>query len=159
MSDEARREELQFVEEQIKKLDFRTIRCRDARLLVRVLRDATGRISPGVSGETCGGVGQLRFLWVEESRARPGLGSQLLRAAEEEATASGCVKMVLSTHSFQAPAFCRKRGYVLVGKLSDYPWVRFDLLGEASSWAWRRRRVNWLSSEDGCLSRDRNARD
>ena len=33
----------------------------------------------------------------------------------------GCTKVVLSTHSFQAPDFYFKRGYVVTGEFSNYP--------------------------------------
>lgn len=114
-------EDLQFLEEQINEFNFATTGVRDARLLAALLRDEHGRIYAGLSGHTWGGVADVRFLWVDEARRHAGIGSHLLRAAEDEARARGCRKIVLSTHSFQAPGFYRNHGYVVAGEFSDYP--------------------------------------
>ena len=121
MLNTAEPEDLQFLEEQINEYNFATTGIRDARLLVKLLRDSAGQIYAGFSGHTWGGVAEVRFLWVEEARRQTGIGSDLLRAAEEEASSRGCKKIVLSTHSFQAPNFYFKRGYVVAGEISDYP--------------------------------------
>src|SRR5262245_47044236 len=120
-SDSATLEDLVYLEEQVNQYNFATTGIHDARLLVTFVRDSAGRIYAGLSGHTWGGVGEVRFLWVDEPMRRTGIGSRLLRAAEDEARARGCRKIILSTHSFQAPDFYRKHGYVVVGKFSDYP--------------------------------------
>jgi ribosomal protein S18 acetylase RimI-like enzyme len=121
VSDDPTVEDLHFLEEQINEYNFATSGIRDARLLAIVLRDSAGRIYAGLSGHTWGGVCEVRFLWVDEASRHTGIGSRLLRAAEEEAVARGCKKIVLSTHSFQAPDFYRKHGYVVAGEFSNYP--------------------------------------
>lgn len=121
VSDDAKPEDLQFLEEQVNAFNFARTGFRDARLLVILLRDAAGRLYAGLSGHTWGGAAEIRFLWVEESHRRSGIGSRLLRAAEEEARSRGCSKIVLSTHSFQAPDFYRRQGYVVAGECLDYP--------------------------------------
>jgi ribosomal protein S18 acetylase RimI-like enzyme len=120
-SENATPEDLLFLEEQVNEYNFATTGLRDARLLVMLLRDPAGRIYAGLSGHTWGHAGEVRFLWVDEPRRHTGIGSRLLRAAEEESRARGCRKIVLSTHSFQAPNFYLKHGYVVVGEISDYP--------------------------------------
>jgi ribosomal protein S18 acetylase RimI-like enzyme len=120
-SDTATIEDLQFLEDQVNEFNFATTGIRDARLLVFLLRDSGGRISAGLSGHTWGGVAEIRFLWVDESRRHGGVGSRLLQAAEQEARARRCKKIVLSTHSFQAPDFYRRHGYVVAGEYRDYP--------------------------------------
>ena len=119
--DEAAPEDLQFLEEQINEFNFTTTGIRDARGLVILLRDADRTIYAGLSGHTWGGVAEVRFLWVDEPKRHTGIGSRLLRAAEHEARTRGCRKIVLSTHSFQAPGFYGKHGYIVVGGFSEYP--------------------------------------
>ena len=119
--DEAVPEDLQLLEEHINEFNFATTGIRDARGLVILLRDADRTIYAGLTGHTWGGVAEVRFLWVDERKRHTGIGSRLLRAAEDEARARGCRKIVLSTHSFQAPDFYGKHGYVVAGEFSEYP--------------------------------------
>lgn len=121
VTDTAALEDLQFLEERINEFNFATTGIYDARLLVVLLRDEEGRIYAGLSGHTWGGVAEVRFLWVDEAKRDKGVGSDLLRAAEEEARARGCRKIVLSTHSFQAPDFYRRHGFIIAGEFADYP--------------------------------------
>jgi NAD(P)H-dependent FMN reductase/ribosomal protein S18 acetylase RimI-like enzyme len=119
--EEAAHEDLQFLEEHINEFNFATTGIRDARGLIILLRGADRTIHAGLSGHTWGGVAEIRFLWVDEARRHTGIGSRLLRAAEHEARARGCRKMVLSTHSFQAPGFYGKHDFVVTGEFSEYP--------------------------------------
>jgi ribosomal protein S18 acetylase RimI-like enzyme len=121
VSDDADHEDLRFLEEQMNEYNFATTGIRDAKLLVMFLRDSSGQIYAGLSGHTWGGVGEVRFLCFDEPNRRAGIGTRLLRGAEKQALSRGCTKMVLSTHTFQAPSFYIKHGYVIVGSFSDYP--------------------------------------
>jgi len=121
VSDQAKLDDLQFLEAQINEFNFATTGIRDARDLVILLRDSAGRMYAGLSGHTWGGVCEIKLLWVDGPQRHAGLGTRLLRAAEEEARARGCRKIVLSTHTFQAPDFYRSLGYVVAGAYSDYP--------------------------------------
>jgi NAD(P)H-dependent FMN reductase/GNAT superfamily N-acetyltransferase len=114
-------EDLLFLEAHMNEFNFATTGIRDARGLVILLRDTNRRIYAGLSGHTWGGVAEVRLLWVDEARRHTGIGSRLLRAAENEARARGCGKIVLSTHSFQAPYFYFTHDYVVAGQFSDYP--------------------------------------
>lgn len=84
------------------------------------IRDAD-RIVAGVAGHTWGGTCDVKQLWVEEACRDRGFGDALLARAEAEARRRACRQVVLSTHSFQAPAFYRARGYEEVGRAVDYP--------------------------------------
>lgn len=121
VSDDPAATDLEFLEERINQYNYAATGFRDGRLLAILLRAANGRIYAGLAGHTWGGACEVKFLWVEDVARRRGVGTRLLEAAEREARARGCHKIVLSTHSFQAPAFYRRRGYAAAGELRDYP--------------------------------------
>lgn len=79
------------------------------------------RIVGGLKGHTHWDWLFVALLWLDESRRGGGLGSKLLRLAEQEARRRGCRRAWLDTFSFQAPAFYKKMGYREFGRLRDYP--------------------------------------
>lgn len=93
----------------------------DSSMLIVSLREDGGRLVGGLYGWTWGGCAFVDLLWVDEARRRTGLGSRLLGSAEDEARSRGCSQMLLSTHTFQAPAFYAARGYQETGRFADYP--------------------------------------
>ncbi len=93
----------------------------DGRMLTIRAVDAAGHLIAGLSGWTWGGCAYVDVLWVHAQFRRQGLGTRLMDAAEQEAAARGCTLIVLSTHTFQAPAFYEARGYVETGRTRDYP--------------------------------------
>jgi GNAT superfamily N-acetyltransferase len=113
--------DLERLEQEINQFNYRTTGFYDGRSLAAFLRDESGALRAGLAGHTWGGCCEVRFLFVRESERRTGLGTALLRAAEHEARARGCDQVVLSTHSFQAPAFYLRRGYVEAGRAPGYP--------------------------------------
>ena len=113
--------DLERLEQEINQFNYRTTGFYDGRSLAAFLRDESGALRAGLAGHTWGGCCEVRFLFVRESERRTGLGTALLCAAEHEARARGCDQVVLSTHSFQAPAFYLRRGYVEVGRAPGYP--------------------------------------
>jgi GNAT superfamily N-acetyltransferase len=115
------RRDLARLEDELNRFNFDATGFRDGRLLAAFVRDETGALRAGLSGHTWGGCCEIRLLWVREAERRSGLGSALLGAAEREARARGCERVVLSTHSFQAPDFYRRHGYVEVGRADGYP--------------------------------------
>jgi GNAT superfamily N-acetyltransferase len=101
---------------------------RDARLLSIMLRAEDGDLYAGLHGFTWGGCCVIKTLWVAESHRGQGLGGRLLDAAGDEAAKRGCVQVVLSTHSFQAPQFYERHGYRAVATIKDYPMGHSEIM-------------------------------
>ena len=83
--------------------------------------DEKGEVIAGLLGGTYWGWMYVDILWVHEQHRHQGIGTTLLRLAEEEAVKRGCHHAHLDTMSWQAPAFYQKRGYEIVGILPDIP--------------------------------------
>jgi ribosomal protein S18 acetylase RimI-like enzyme len=94
---------------------------RDARLLAIFVRDASDAIVAGVYGWTWGGCCEVQMLWVDDRYRGRGFGTRVMNAAEAEARLRGATQIVLSTHTFQAPAFYARLGFVEVGRVDGYP--------------------------------------
>jgi GNAT superfamily N-acetyltransferase len=63
----------------------------------------------------------INLLIVPDKYRRRGLGSSLMRKAEELALNRRCVGIFLDTFSFQAPVFYKKLGYQAFGKIPNFP--------------------------------------
>ena len=83
--------------------------------------DADGRVVGGAVGRTWGRCCELLQLWVEPRWRSSGVGSRLLHEFEAHARFRGCNVFYLTTLSFQAPDFYRKRGYASLAEISGYP--------------------------------------
>ena len=94
---------------------------RDARLLSIMLRSPAGTLDAGLYGHTWGGCCEIKTLWVAATRRGEGLGRRLMHTAEDEAVRRGCTRIVLSTHSFQAPDFYARLGFRQVASIEDCP--------------------------------------
>jgi len=121
VTDQPSRADLDLIEELINEYNFETTEFRDGRRLAIFVRDPQGTLRGGLAGHTWGGCCEIRDLWIQPAERRRGLGSRLLRAAEQEAGERGCDRVVLTTHSFQAPRFYEKHGYAASGRFDGYP--------------------------------------
>lgn len=63
----------------------------------------------------------INYLWVSEESRGSGLGTMLMKAAEQEGKRTGCRHALVDTFSFQALPFYIKQGYQLQMSLSDFP--------------------------------------
>ena len=120
-------EDIQYLEDRIYEFNSGVTGIADGRMLALEAR-AGDRIVGGICGNTWGGTCELRQLWVEEPHRKRGLGTALLRAAEEEARQRGCTQIVLTTFSFQAPAFYERHGFEVVAAIDDHPHGHRNLL-------------------------------
>src|SRR5262245_24388296 len=86
-------DEVQYLEDRIYEFNASATGIHGGELLAFFVRER-GRIVAGICGNTWGGVCELRQFWVEESRRRRGLGTQLFQAAEQEARRRGCTQIL-----------------------------------------------------------------
>lgn len=100
----------------------------DARLLAGCIRDEAGEVVAGFSGFTWGGCCELSNVWVDERHRGQGIGTRLLRRAEAEASSRGCLRIVLATHSFQAPGFYERMGYQRKCAIEGRPYGFEDIV-------------------------------
>ena len=99
-----------------------TARPHDWRPLTLSVRRA-GEAEPagGLVGRTFSGWLFVSLFHLPPDLRGRGLGAELLRRAEGEARARGCVGAHLDTLSFQARGFYEKQGYTVFGALPDCP--------------------------------------
>lgn len=110
-----------FLVERIYEFNSQATGYFDGKLLGGKLRNESGEVIAAFNGHTWGGCCVIAHLWVHESQRGHGLGRVLLQAAEAEAQRRGCEQIVLSTHTFQAPAFYEKLGYERQAIVLDHP--------------------------------------
>ena len=100
-----------FLVERIYEFNSKATGYFDAKLLGANIKNEAGEVVAGITGHTWGGCCEISNLWVAEHHRGQGLGKTMLLAAEAEALRRGCDKIVLTTHSFQAPEFYERLGY------------------------------------------------
>jgi GNAT superfamily N-acetyltransferase len=125
---EPRPDDVQYLEDRIYEFNSAATGIHDGEWLAILVRDEERRIVGGICGNTWGGCLEIRQFWVEEKRRGKGLGSRLFEAAEREALERGCRQIVLTTFSFQAPAFYFRRGFEVVAEIEDHPRGHKNLL-------------------------------
>lgn len=114
-------EEIQYLEDRLYEFNASATGIADGKSLAFFIRGAQGELIAGAAGHTWGGTCELRQVRVRADLRGQGLGRRLMQAAEAEARRLGCGQIVLSTHSFQAPAFYRRLGFEEIARLDDYP--------------------------------------
>ena len=89
--------------------------------LAVLLKDEDGSTVGGLWGSALFGWLRIELLFVPERWRGSAVGSAILQEAEVLAASRGCIGASLDTYSFQARGFYEKRGYSLVGTISDCP--------------------------------------
>jgi ribosomal protein S18 acetylase RimI-like enzyme/uncharacterized damage-inducible protein DinB len=113
--------DVQFLEDRLYESNRGATGIDDGHLLGIFLRDESGNIVAGAAGHTWGGTCELRQVWVAPALRGRGLGRRLVFEAKAEAVLRGCRQLVLSTYSFQAPAFYQKLGFEILSEVPDSP--------------------------------------
>lgn len=113
--------DIQALEDRLYEFNCAATGITDGARLGFAVRDAAGALIGAIAGHNWGGVCEIKQLWVHQDHRRRGLGTALLTAAMEEARARGCYQVLLTTHSFQAPAFYVRHGFECVAEVADYP--------------------------------------
>ncbi|MFD4113595.1 GNAT family N-acetyltransferase [Streptomyces niveus] len=90
-------------------------------LHVWLMEESTGALAGGLAAHIWARWLHVDLLWIDDTHRGTGLGTRLLKEAEELARTRGCLHARLETWDFQAPAFYRAQGYDLAGHIPDYP--------------------------------------
>jgi GNAT superfamily N-acetyltransferase len=94
----------------------------DQRPLAVLVRDPTTRqVVGGITGRTSRGLFFLDVFFLPEAMRGTGIGSKLLKMAEDEGWRRGCQAAVLHTNTFQAPEFYRRNGWTELGSIPSGP--------------------------------------
>ncbi len=84
-------------------------------------KDDSGNVLGGLVGITYWGWLYVDYLVVDESQRGSGIGSELLKRAEDEAVRRGCRGVHLDTHDFQAREFYKHQGYRVNSTIENLP--------------------------------------
>jgi GNAT superfamily N-acetyltransferase len=114
-------DDLQFLEDRLYEYNSRQIGRDNGQLFAFFIRNDQQEILAGLSGWTWAEACEILSLWVHPAWRRQGFGRDLLAAAEQEARVHGCKVILISSYSFQAPAFYQECGYQLAWQLNDFP--------------------------------------
>lgn len=114
-------DEIAFVNSALAKFNEEKVGADNHELLNIVEYDGNNSIIAGILGGTYWGWLHIDILWIAEKCRKQGIGSKLLKAAEEEAKKRGCHSVHLDTMSWQAPAFYKKHGYKIISELENIP--------------------------------------
>ncbi|RUL74922.1 GNAT family N-acetyltransferase [Dyella choica] len=122
LTDTPTTDELGAIRRQLDQFNFAACGISDQRPLALLVRDpATGDVVGGLNGRTSRGMLFIDVFFLPESMRGTGLGSRLLRMAEEEGLQRGCRSGLLFTNNFQAPDFYRKHGWREFGRFATDP--------------------------------------
>jgi GNAT superfamily N-acetyltransferase len=121
ITDEIKEEDREIIFQSLLKYNLARIEDKNPKDLGIYLKDKTGKMLAGLTGDTHGKWLFVKFLWVSEELRGQKIGSQILKQAEQTAKERGCKYAFLDTFSFQAPVFYKKRGYKEVFTLEEYP--------------------------------------
>ena len=110
------------IEEGLRRYNVEQSGIDDGRALIVAVRDpATNEVLGGITGRTSLGLLFVDLVFLPPALRGAGLGSRVLRLAEEEGRRRGCRAVFLYTISFQAPGFYERHGYRRFGAIDCDP--------------------------------------
>lgn len=110
-----------FLAERIYEFNAKSTDYNDGESFAATEKDSQGEIVAGVSGYTWAKCCYITYLWVHEDRRGTGLGTALVKLSEDRAKSRGCTIAMVASHSFQAPKFYEKLGYIKVAEVRNHP--------------------------------------
>jgi len=94
----------------------------DSRPLAVVVSDPdTNKVLGGITGRTSLGLLFIDLVFLPDNLRGDGLGSRILKLAEDEGRRRGCRAAMLYTISFQAPGFYARHGWRVFGEIACDP--------------------------------------
>jgi GNAT superfamily N-acetyltransferase len=94
----------------------------DSRPLAVVVSDPdTNEVLGGITGRTSLGLLFIDLVFLPDELRSGGLGSRILKLAEDEGRRRGCRAAMLYTISFQAPRFYERHGWRVFGEIACDP--------------------------------------
>jgi len=112
---------LQAIDQGLEDHNLSVAPLQDVSPLSVIARDAHGQVLGGAVGRTWGGCCELLQLWVSKDQRSRGLGTRLLQQFENAARTRRCTVFYLTTLSYQAPDFYKRRGYSTAAEIAGYP--------------------------------------
>ena len=102
--------------------NFEKAGYRDHLPLAILVRDPeTGEVVGGLLGGTSFSLLRIDRFFLPESLRKQGLGSRIIKAAEDEGRRRGCSRALLTTLSIQAPGFYKRQGWEVLAELEGEP--------------------------------------
>ncbi len=115
-------EDVALISDALDEFNVRETDTADRRTIAVLVRDPeTERVVGGLTGRTSLGLLFVDLFYLPPALRGSGVGSEILRQAEEEARERGCRSGVLYTISFQAPGFYLRHGWRVFGEVPCDP--------------------------------------
>lgn len=122
LTDAPEADELSAIRERLSQFNFAACGIDDQRPLALLVKDpATHEVLGGLTGRTSRGVLFVDVFFLPDTLRGSGLGTKLMRMAEEEGLRRGCRTGLLHTNDFQAPGFYEKCGWREFGRIPSEP--------------------------------------
>jgi GNAT superfamily N-acetyltransferase len=115
-------ENVRLISEGLEQFNVRQSGTEDRRsLAVLVMESETKRVVGGLTGRTSLGLLFVDLFHLPQKLRGLGIGSEVLRRAEDEGRRRGCRTAVVYTISFQAPGFYERNGWRVFGEIPCDP--------------------------------------